>query len=199
VIEVLTLEEEKRLFPEQWETVWEDRVCCLLNRLAAITGMRFGELPGLKGGYVHENYIKVSWQYTRFGYHDTKTHRDKVIPLPSAMRAELEPLLVAHGEGFVFSHNGGEKPVDRAYVYQALYKALANIGIDEVERKRRNLSMHGWRHFLSTELEMNDIPDERAREVTGHASRGSRKRYNHVDALRMKDVIRVQEQLLEMA
>jgi integrase len=141
----------------------------------------------------------VCAQYTQFGYQDTKTHKAKCIPLPSAMRMELEPLLSAHGAGFVFSVNGGEKPVARKSVYEALYKALAKIGIDEAERKRRNLSMHGWRHFLSTELEMNDIPDARAREVTGHASRESRKRYNHVDNLRMKDVMRVQEQLLERA
>jgi hypothetical protein len=43
--------------------------------------------------------------------------------------------------------------------------------------------------FFSTELEMADIPDSRAREVTGHSSRKTRKRYNHLDNLRVLDVI----------
>jgi integrase len=196
VIKILTPDELKKLFPANWETVWSKRLFCSLNKLAAISGMRLGELLGLRGEYVFENYIEVCGQYTRFGYQDTKTHKPKIIPLPAAMRKELEYLLELNGEGYVFSNNGGESPVARRFVYAAFFKALANIGIDETERKRRSLSMHGWRHFLSTELEMNDIPDERAREVTGHASKESRKRYNHADHLRMRDVIRVQEQLL---
>jgi integrase len=197
VIEILTPEEEGKLFPADWGRIWDLPQFYVLNRLAAISGMRHGELLGLRGEFVHEHYIDVCAQYTRFGYQDVKTHKPKNIPIPEKMYEELKMLMEMNGEGYLFSRDGGKRPIHRNYVYQALYQALDRIGINEEERKRRNLSMHGWRHFFSTELEMADIPDSRAREVTGHSSRKSRKRYNHLDNLRMLDVIQLQERLME--
>jgi integrase len=196
VIQILTPEEEKKLFPVDWEHIWDLPQFYILNRLASISGMRHGELMGLRGAFVHENYIDVCAQYTRFGYQDVKTHKPKNIPIPEKMREELETLIELNGDGYLFSRDGGKRPIHRNYVYKALYQALDRIGINEDERKRRNLSMHGWRHFFSTELEMADIPDSRAREVTGHSSRKTRKRYNHLDNLRMLDVIQLQEKLM---
>ena len=197
VIEILTPEEEQKLFPADWRRIWDLPQFYILNRLAAISGMRHGELLGLRGEFVHENYIDVRAQYTRFGYQDVKTHKPKNIPIPEKMYEELKMLIAMNGDGYLFSRDGGKRPIHRNYVYKALYQALDRIGINEEERKRRNLSMHGWRHFFSTELEMADIPDSRAREVTGHSSRKTRKRYNHLDNLRMLDVIQLQEKLME--
>jgi integrase len=197
VIEILTPEEEQKLFPADWQRIWDLPQFYVLNRLASISGMRHGELLGLRGEFVHENYIDVCAQYTRFGYQDVKTHKPKNIPIPEKMYEELKTLIEMNGDGYLFSRDGGKRPIHRNYVYRALYQALDRIGINEEERKRRNLSMHGWRHFFSTELEMADIPDSRAREVTGHSSRKTRKRYNHLDNLRMLDVIQLQEKLME--
>jgi integrase len=197
VIEILTPEEEQKLFPADWRRIWVLPQFYVLNRLASISGMRHGELLGLRGAFVHENYIDVCAQYTRFGYQDVKTHKPKNIPIPEKMYEELKTLTALNGDGYLFSRDGGKRPIHRNYVYKALYQALDRIGINEEERKRRNLSMHGWRHFFSTELEMADIPDSRAREVTGHSSRKTRKRYNHLDNLRMLDVIQLQEKLME--
>jgi integrase len=197
VIEILRPEEEQKLFPEDWRWIWDLPQFYVLNRLASISGMRHGELLGLRGKFVHEKYIDVCAQYTRFGYQDVKTHKPKNIPIPEKMYEELQTLIKLNGNGYLFSRDGGRRPIHRNYVYRALYQALDRIGIDGKERKRRNLSMHGWRHFFSTELEMADIPDSRAREVTGHSSRKTRKRYNHLDNLRMLDVLQLQEKLLE--
>jgi integrase len=197
VIEILTPEEEQKLFPADWRRIWDLPQFYVLNRLASISGMRHGELLGLRGEFVYENYIDVCAQYTRFGYQDVKTHKPKNIPIPEKMYEELNMLIALNGDEYLFSRNEGKRPIHRNYVYQALYQALDRIGINEAERKRRNLSMHGWRHFFSTELEMADIPDSRAREVTGHSSKKTRKRYNHLDNLRMLDVIQLQEKLME--
>jgi integrase len=197
VIQILTPEEEKKLFPADWERIWDLPQFYVLNRLASISGMRHGELLGLRGEFVHETYIDVCAQYTRFGYQDVKTHKPKNIPIPQKMHDELQMLVEMNGGGYLFSRDGGKRPIHRNYVYKALYQALDRIGINEEERKRRNLSMHGWRHFFSTELEMADIPDSRAREVTGHSSKKTRRRYNHLDNLRMLDVIQLQEKLME--
>jgi integrase len=47
---ILTLEEIRKLFPAQWNTVWDNWIAYKANRLAACTGMRIGELRGLRGG-----------------------------------------------------------------------------------------------------------------------------------------------------
>ena len=60
------------------------------------------------------------------------------------------------GTGSSFSSNGGKTPLLRVVVYEAFYAALRNNGIDEAERKRRNISFHGWRHFFNTTLRMGE-------------------------------------------
>jgi integrase len=45
---ILTPEEVKLLFPENWEAIWTKKIYYVLNKLAACTGMRLGELLGLK-------------------------------------------------------------------------------------------------------------------------------------------------------
>jgi integrase len=195
-IEILTPDEVKKLFPADWEAVWDERLFYTLNKLAACTGMRHGELLGLRGEFVHDTYIDVCAQYNRYGYGDVKTHKPHNIPIPSGLREDLGLLMRENGEGYLFSRDGGKKPVNRNYVYKALYQALEWIGIGEAERKRRNLSMHGWRHFLNTTLLMANVSDDKVMSVTGHTTQKMKKRYTHFDNTRMADVIEIQENLL---
>jgi integrase len=63
-IEIITPAEVKQLFPVDWERVWDsDHLCYAANKLAACTGMRIGEILGLRGEYVFEDYIHVHAQY----------------------------------------------------------------------------------------------------------------------------------------
>jgi integrase len=101
-----------------------------------------------------------------------------------------------NGQGYLFSVNGGESPVTRKQVYHALYEALANIGIGEEQRKERNLSMHGWRHFLNTTLLMANVSDNKVMSLTGHTTEKMKKHYTHFDTTQFAEVVEVQEQLL---
>ncbi|MDR2785444.1 MAG: tyrosine-type recombinase/integrase, partial [Treponema sp.] len=87
-------------------------------------------------------------------------------------------------------------PVGRRQVYKALYEALANIGIDEKQRKERNLSMHGWRHFFNTTLLMANVSDNKVMSLTGHTTEKMKKHYTHFDTTQFTEVVEVQEQLL---
>jgi integrase len=194
-IEILSPEEVAKLFPIDWETVWDERVFYALNKLAACTGMRHGELLGLRGEFVYETHLDVRAQYNRYGYQDVKTHRPRCIPIPPGLWKDLEPLLRKNGGGYLFSRDGGRTPVSRKCVYRALYQALERIGIDGEERRRRNLSVHGWRHFLNTTLLMANIPDAKVMSVTGHAAKKTKERYTHFDNTKMTDVIMVQANL----
>jgi integrase len=198
-IQILTVQETKALFPADWKTVWDDRVFYTLNRLASCTGMRMGELLGLKGDSVFESFIDVKGQYTRFGFGDTKSHKEREIPIHEELRRELEILVRENGAGYVFSHDGGKKPVSRPTVYKALYAAFDKIGIDAEQREERHLSMHGWRHFLNTELVMADVPESKMLDVIGHSSRKVNETYRHIDSKKMTEIIKVQGRLLETA
>jgi integrase len=65
---ILSLEEIRKLFPADYTTVWDSWLGYKANKLAACTGMRIGELRGLRGEYVYDDYIYVAGQYTRQGY-----------------------------------------------------------------------------------------------------------------------------------
>jgi integrase len=194
-IEILSPEEVVKLFPADWGSIWDDSIFYVLNKLAACTGMRHGELLGLRGEFVYKSHIDVCAQYNRYGYQDVKTHRPRSIPIPSGLWKDMEPLLRKNGDGYLFSRDGGQRPVSRKCVYKSFYNALNRIGIDDEERRRRNLSMHSWRHFLNTILLMANIPDSKVMSVTGHSTKKMKERYTHFDNTKMDDIIMVQENL----
>jgi integrase len=86
-MEILTPEEVRALFPADWREVWADETQCVLNKLAACTGMRIGEMLGLRGEYVFNGYVTVAGQHGRYGYGGTKTHMERKIPVPGILES----------------------------------------------------------------------------------------------------------------
>jgi integrase len=194
---ILTLEEIRKLFPAQWNRVWDNWIAYKANRLAAGTGMRIGEIRGLRGEYVFDDYILVAGQYTRRGYKpETKTKNNRNIPINQAIRRELEELIAITGEGYLFSEDGGVKPVRSEMLQRQLNTALGRIGIDESTRKKRNLTFHAWRHFFNTFLRMANIADSKVQSVTGHLSQKQTEHYTHFDTRQFTEVREAQTSLL---
>ena len=195
--EILTIEEVRKLFIRDWYSVWDSKVVYLAHRLAACTGLRIGELMGLRGEYVFDDYIHIAGQYNRYGYiGHTKTKHDRSIPITSMMREELEDLLQANGKGYVFSDNGGETPVPINRISREFYRVLEKIGVGKAEREKRNLTFHAWRHFLNTLLLMSDVSNSKVQKVTGHKSLKSQERYTHFDSRQFTEVRAVQAELM---
>jgi integrase len=196
-VEVLTLEEVNRLFPMEYTDVWNSRIFYTLYKLACCTGMRIGELIGLKGSCVFDNCISVEAQYSKaYGYRETKTHTDRLIPVPDKMIEELKCLKKMNGKEFVFSDDGGKEPVGYYQVSKNLRKALERIGISVEEQKRRNLTNHSFRYFLNTLLIDKNVNTAKIHAVTGHTNDDMTKRYTSIDALEYAEVLKVQENLL---
>jgi integrase len=196
-IEILTPVEVKKLFSKDWRSVWRNEYIYILNKLAACTGMRISEVLGLRGEFLFEGYINVCAQYNCFGYTDTKSHKERNIPIHKFIENDLRYLKSKNADGYLFSEDGGKNPISRQRVALALNVALEKIGIDEVERKRRNLTFHGWRHFFNTTLLMADVSENKVLGVTGHVSRKTNKRYTHFDTTKFAEVVEVQNTLLE--
>jgi integrase len=90
-ITILTDDEVKKLFPKNYKAVWGDKtIPYAVCRLASLTGMRIGEILGLRGEYVFDKYIYICGQYGDKGYKPyTKTKENRNIPLIPEMIALL--------------------------------------------------------------------------------------------------------------
>jgi integrase len=193
---LLSLEELSALFPPDIDRVWRNRMAAMANMLAAYTGMRLGEVAGLKGSLVFPDYISVAMQYNSARkYTETKTKTERDIPITPVIYQQLQSLIALNGDGYVFSIDGGKTPFPREGMTRGLIEALGNIGIDEKERKERGLTFHSWRHFFITCMRMGNVSDKKARDVAGHASMKMNDHYTHLNTREFDDVRDVQNNL----
>ncbi|WP_148257284.1 tyrosine-type recombinase/integrase [Treponema primitia] len=195
---ILTPEEVKLLFPENWETVWSKKLYYVLNMLAACTGMRIGELLGLKAKYVCNGYIYVRKQFDSLGYRNVKTKRPRYITIPAGVEDELRELIAKNGDGFIFVWRpNAPQPISRACVTIEYHRALEKAGIARDVQRKRNLHMHGWRHFFNTFLLTENITDDKVMAMTGHLNKKTKERYTHFDGSKFTDVRAAQEKMLD--
>jgi integrase len=185
------------LFVKDWRTVWGNEfIACTANKLAALTGMRASEVLGLKGEYVFDDHIYLCAQFDRYGYRETKTKDKHNIPLVPSMIADLRELMKANGKGFLFSDNGGAKPISHKVFIKGFYRALQKIGMSKTEIKERGLCLHAWRHFCNTELQKAGLTIPQVQAVTGHKTERMTEWYSHFDASEFAEVPKVQNSLL---
>jgi len=194
---IFTVDEVKKLFPRDWSLIWDNKVSYLANKLAACTGIRIGEMRGLLGEYVFDDYIYICGQYNHRGYTaNTKTKHNRNVPITPLMRRELEELLQENGNGFVFSDDGGETPITLNRLHRAFEHALGRIGINKAEEHKRKLTFHVWRHFLNTLLRMSNVADSKVQSVTGHRTMKMTEHYTHFDTRQFTEIRDVQTELL---
>jgi integrase len=196
--EIITQDEFKALFADNWQTVWKnDLLRCTANKIAALTGLRCCEVLGLKGEFVFDTHIYLYAQHDKYGYRKTKTKVKHNIPLAPMVMKDLQELKTLNGDGYVFSLDGGVKPVSRIHIFNGLKGALNNIGISNAEMKKRGVNIHAWRHFCNTELQRGGLSIQEVQLVTGHKTLSSTERYTHLNPLEFSNVPRIQEELLK--
>jgi integrase len=197
-VEIFTADEVKKLFPKDPLPIWGGKeIVYAANRLASLTGMRIGEVMGLRGEYVFDNYIKVCGQYGQYGYKPyTKTKENRNIPLLPEMIVILRKLMKKNGKGFVFSNDGGVTAVDQNLMRKDFTRALKKIGLTDAEIKKRGLTPHSWRHFVNTELQLQGLTIPQVQSVTGHSSVRMTEHYSHLDARQIDDITKAQAAIL---
>jgi integrase len=198
-IQIITPDEFKKLFLGDWRKVWNnDRISYTANKLAALSGMRAAEVIGLRGCNVFDEHIFLCEQFdNRYGCRPTKTKDKRNIPLPSALIADLNELKKINGEGYVFSADGGIKPMSKLTVYVKLRMALENIGISKGEIAERKLHLHAWRHFFNTQLLKSGLSVKQVQAFTGHKSQSMTDLYYHFEPDEFRKAMAIQEALLQ--
>ncbi len=189
-----SLDEAKELLGHKG--YWRSHYAYLASYLAAVTGMRAGEIRALNRDNIKEDHIEVEFSFDRtIGKKCTKSDKARQIPIPGELRREL--LYWAPEHGFVFSLDG-DTPLPSSHFLSGLTQAAIKAGITEKEFEKRNLCFHSWRHFFNTRLIASGVSGEITRAVVGHEDEQMTHRYLHLSASDMAKVAKVQQELIIM-
>jgi integrase len=163
---------------------WLDGMAKLANLLAALTGLRAGEVLGLQWQDLGENclYIRRAWNDID-GLKTTKTNeiRTVQVPFPQIMAAlkslaEKNP----HGQGlsgFIFySDTLPDKPFDGKILLKKLRHALRIIGMSKADSKK--YTFHGWRHFYTAYMH-DRLTAKLLQSQTGHKTLAMLEHYSN--------------------
>jgi integrase len=152
--------ERQILTPEIVEAIfrvaWKDERVRLANLLAAVTGLRSGEIQGLQVQDLRVDCINVkhSWN-NRDGLKTTKNNEIRIVEVP--FPDIIHDLLALAGknphgmmmDSFVFwSRELSSKPIQKIAFINGLRDALVKTGMSRDAAKV--YVFHGWRHFYTS-------------------------------------------------
>ncbi len=196
------MDEFRKLFdPQGFARVWDKSLFhYTLNALASVTGLRLGEVQGIRWKSVKDGFLHIDSSWNRkYGLRHPKARSSRFVSIPEFVEGclrllrELEPLF--EPEVFVFHGDDLRKPIDHKVVGKRLYRALEHIGISEEERRERNLSFHSWRHFANLYLRPL-MDDADLRKITGHRTQAMTEHYDHAAEQTITRIKPHQEHLL---
>ncbi|MFP3042426.1 site-specific integrase [Treponema primitia] len=152
---------------------WNDDRARLANMLAMVTGMRAGEIQGLRVQDLGKDclYVHHSWN-RRDGLKTTKTNESRTVevPFPGLMQ-ELITMAASNPhqqdmEGYVFwAEILADKPMEQQMFNGQLREALLQTGMSE--ESARNYTFHGWRHYFTSYMR-DRVNEKILQRQTGH-------------------------------
>jgi len=156
--------------------------------LALFAGLRRGEIRGLRWGDIDlkTKQIDIQHNFVRFdGDKAPKKDSTGVLPLAPEIEAilgDLQTLSTKLGHtkpgDFVLPGTSREEAVSDITLRRGWERALEAIGIDEAQRKQRNLVMHGARHSYTTRLlDSGELTPAEVAKLTRHKDLSMLSRY----------------------
>ena len=151
---------------------------CALYLCAAMTGLRQGELIGLRWSDVDwvASRVRVAESYTRGAFDSPKSHRGRSVPMADRLAGELELHFQRSrfqaDEDLVFAHPVTGHVLDASKLRKRFYEAL-----DRAELHR--LTFHELRHTLGTQMAAAGAPLRAIQEWMGHADASTTEIYSH--------------------
>jgi integrase len=171
------VKERQILTPEVVEAVfkveWRDERARLANMLAAVTGLRSGEVRGLRVQDLEKDclYVRHSWN-CRDRLKTTKNNECRTVEVP--FPGVIHDLLTLagynpHGAGmdsYVFwAEKSSEKPMDGILFVRGLRDALEKTGMSR--ESAGAYLFHGWRHFFTAYMR-DRLNEKLLQSQTGH-------------------------------
>lgn len=163
------------------------RIDCLV-KLAVLTGMRRGELRGLRWGDIDEKerliHVQNNFQDME-GSKDCKCGSARYVILPSVIVPLLHEVKsfsnCTQSDDFVFYSlsNPRNEPVSAEVIKTGFVRLLSEAGISRTEQKERNITLHGMRHTFITLARYAGLPDAEVMTLAGHKSVSMMQHYTH--------------------
>jgi integrase len=138
------------------------------------TGMRLGELLGLKWGDIdwNQKFIRVERSYKRGRFDKTKAGKARRVDMSDQLAASLRQLLInrkkealREGRGEPIEHvfHRNQKPMEQNHVRRVFKKVLVKAGI-------REMRLHDIRHTYASLLLSRGESPVYVKEQLGHSS-----------------------------
>ena len=192
--------EMKQLITLDWN--WTDPAYKLAFKVAALFGLRAGEISGLQVCDVDVVsdllYIRHSWNDVD-KLKDTKNGDDRTIPIEHGVALELLNNAKRNPEysdtSFIFwSPKVSGQPIWPSSFEDDFYIAMQKIGISEEQRKERNIVFHSLRHFCATQIAQRASLDI-AMKILGHRTEEMTRLYSeHETQMKLNNAKEVLEQ-----
>jgi integrase len=152
---------------------WEDNRAKLANMLAAVTGMRCGEIQALRFQDLGPDcvYVRASWNKAD-GLKTPKNNEKRTVevPFPDLMNwlvelARRNPWGVSPDSFIFWNTTKKEEPVYGHSFVVALREILVKIGFSE--KQAAKYLFHGWRHFFISYM-IGKVDKKLLKGQTGH-------------------------------
>lgn len=178
---ILTQEEIKHVIALEYDNL---RVKAAFL-LAALCGMRAGEIRGLQPGDVDfsSNTIHIQHNIVSLseGIKPPKWNSIRTVPAPTIIVNILKQCRIKNPDScYMLGLN--ESPIEIRTLKRGFPRILESIGINEEQRKNRNLCFHGLRHTFITLSRMAGIPDFVVMRMAGHKSMTMTESYSHYES-----------------
>jgi integrase len=156
-----------------FKAVWNDNRCKIANMLAAVTGMRNGEILALRLQDLGSDciYVNSSWN-KEDGRKLPKNNKTRTveIPFPDLMNELIElgkqnPWGVTPDSFIFWSTTRKRVPMQGQNFGMALREVLVQIGFTENDAAL--YSFHGWRHFYTSYM-IRKLDKKLLKSQTGH-------------------------------
>ncbi len=179
---IFTREEIQALFPKDGLGPWADLKVYCAFLIAATCGLRRGEILALRWKHLDFDELIIHVQEamksdTEIG--KPKWEKERNVPLPSRTALELKKLrgqsMYVLPESFVFSRDDG-RPMLRSWCAYYFERAMEKAGID---RKKRQLRPHSFRHSLNMILRDAGYDAAKTRAALGWSSAQIQEGYTH--------------------
>jgi integrase len=156
-----------------FNAVWEDERAKLANMVAAVTGMRSGEILALRLQDIGPDclYVNSSWN-KEDDLKPTKNNESRTVefPFPDLInelvkQAKQNPWGVSPSSYIFWADYRGDRPMLQQSLIDALRKNLIRIGLSEKEAAK--YLFHGWRHFFTSYM-VKKLEKKLLKSQTGH-------------------------------
>jgi len=175
---------------------WKDNRAKLANMLAAVTGIRSGEILALRFQDIGSDCIYVNGSWNRADKaKPTKNNEARTVelPFPALINGLIE--LAKHNpwgaspDSFVFwTEYRRDVPMRDHILVEGLRKALIDIGFSENEVKK--YVFHGWRHFFTSYM-IKKLNKKLLKGETGHKTDSMLEHYSDHETDGDREIIQV--------